>query len=145
MAKLVTPYENDPFLGHLSTPITTSLLTRLILTNLPAYRQGLSSMRRGLEIGMAHGYFLIGPFITLGPLRNSSIANFAGFLATIGLITILGLALSIYGNVSFNDLGEDKGIQSKEGWTKFTLGFTVGGFGGAAFAFGVLNNINTIL
>ena len=144
MAKLVTPYENDPFLGHLSTPITTSLLTRLILSNLPAYREGVSSITRGIEIGIAHGYFLIGPFITLGPLRNSTIANFAGYLATLGLLIILGIALSIYGNVSFENSAKENGIQSKEGWQKFTLGFIVGGFGGATFAFGLLNNIHNV-
>ena len=73
MANFVKPYKNDPFVGHLSTPITTSAATRAILGNLPAYRPGLSSTLRGLEVGMAHGYFLVGPFALLGPLRNSSV------------------------------------------------------------------------
>ena len=64
MANLVKQYKNDPFTGHLSTPITTSLLTRLILSNLPLYREGLSPILKGLEIGISHGYFLIGPFVT---------------------------------------------------------------------------------
>jgi photosystem I subunit 11 len=140
MAKLVTTYENDPFVGHLSTPITTSILTRVILKNLPIYRAGLSSILRGIEIGMAHGYFLIGPFVTLGPLRNSEIANFAGLLSTFGLIIILAMALSMYGTVSFETSEEGSPIQNKIEWKKFTLGFTIGGFGGAGFAFGLINN-----
>ena len=140
MAKLVTTYENDPFVGHLSNPITTSVLTRLILKNLPAYRPGLSSILRGIEIGMAHGYFLIGPFTTLGPLRNSEIANFAGLLSTFGLIIILAMGLAMYGTVSFETSEEGSGIQNKPEWNKFTLGFVIGGFGGASFAFGLINN-----
>ena len=53
----VGPYGDDPTVGHLSTPITTSMITRTLLGNLPAYRPGLSSLLRGLEVGMAHGYF----------------------------------------------------------------------------------------
>ena len=41
MANFVKPYKNDPFVGHLSTPITTSAATRAILGNLPAYRKML--------------------------------------------------------------------------------------------------------
>ena len=88
----VGPYGDDPTVGHLSTPITTSMITRTLLGNLPAYRVGLSSLLRGLEVGMAHGYFLIGPFYKLGPLRNSDVALLAGFMSSVGLIIILGLA-----------------------------------------------------
>jgi hypothetical protein len=38
----------------------------------------LTPLLRGLEIGLAHGYFLIGPFAT-GTLRNSEIALLSGF------------------------------------------------------------------
>jgi|TARA_B110000967_G_C18650927_1_gene443318 photosystem I subunit 11 len=141
MANFVKPYKNDPFVGHLSTPITTSAATRAILGNLPAYRPNLSSKLRGLEIGMAHGYFLLGPFTTLGPLRNSEIANLAGFLSAIGLICILGVGLAAYGNVSFDgsEIETPENIQSKKGWTKFTGGFMIGAFGGAVFGFLLLN------
>ena len=137
MANLVKQYKNDPFTGHLSTPITTSLLTRLILSNLPLYRKGLSSILKGLEIGISHGYFLIGPFATFGPLRNSSIANFAGLLSTFGLICILVMGLIIYGNVSF----DDSNIKNKSEWNKLTFGFLIGGLGGAGFAFSLLNYV----
>jgi len=109
MAQLVIKYQNDAFVGHLSTPITNSVLTRFILKNLSAYRP-LTALARGLEIGIAHGYFLIGPFITLGPLRDSTIGDLAGLLATLGLIIILSLALVIYGNVSFENVNLNKKI-----------------------------------
>jgi predicted Na+-dependent transporter len=83
---------------------------------------------------MSHGYFLLGPFVSLGPLRNSEIANLAGFLSVIGLIIILGIALTIYSYVSEK---EEKLI-----WNKFTIGFVSGAIGGAGFAYGLLENIN---
>ena len=89
MANFIKPYNDDPFVGHLATPITSSAVTRALLMNLPAYRFGLTPLLRGLEIGLAHGYFLIGPFTKLGPLRNSDIALLSGFLSTVGLILIL--------------------------------------------------------
>jgi len=79
MSEFIKPYNNDPFVGNLSTPVTTSTATKLYLGNLPIYRKGLSPLLRGLEIGMAHGYFLIGPFYILGPLRNSENALLVGF------------------------------------------------------------------
>jgi len=141
MAKLVVPYSNDPFMGHLSTPITNSVLTRTILSNLSAYRP-LTALVRGLEIGLSHGYFLIGPFITLGPLRNSTIGNLAGFLATLGIILILSIALTIYGNVSFKDnnilVNSKLEFLNSRNWNIFTKGFIIGGFSGASFAYTLL-------
>jgi|AntAceMinimDraft_1070359.scaffolds.fasta_scaffold01910_6 photosystem I subunit 11 len=79
MANFVKLYKNNPSVGYLSTPITTSAVTHAILGNLPAYLPGFSSVLRSLKIGMTHGYFLLGLFTILGPLRNSVIANLAGF------------------------------------------------------------------
>ena len=141
MANFVKPYKNDPFVGHLSTPITTSAATRAILGNLPAYRAGLTPVLRGLEVGMAHGYFLMGPFVKLGPLRNSDIYLLAAFMSTAGLICILTVGLTIYGNATFSMADKAEGIQSQKGWLEFTGGFTVGSFGGAAFAYFLLSSI----
>jgi len=141
MANFVKPYKGDPFVGHLSTPITTSAATGAILGNLPAYRPGLSSTLRGLEIGMAHGYFLVGPFALLGPLRNSSISLLAAFLSAAGLIIILSVGLAIYGNATFSAADQAEGIQSKKGWQEFNGGFTIGAFGGASFAYFLLTFI----
>ena len=149
MANFIKPYNDDPFVGHLATPITSSAVTRSILQNLPAYRFGLTPLLRGLEIGLAHGYFLIGPFVKLGPLRNSDIVLFAGFLSTIGLIVILTLGLTIYGMASF---GQEKSeptdindLQTKKSWDQFKGGFFVGACGSAGFAFICLSSIPTFI
>ena len=137
---VVAPFKNDPFVGHLSTPITSSNLTRSYLSSLPAYKAGLSPLLRGINIGYVHGYFLLGPFVKLGPLRNSEVANFVGLVSTISLIIILTTALLIYGAVSFSDNEDTKkksiiDFLTPEGWYQFTSGFIVGGFGGASVAY----------
>lgn len=143
MANFIKPYNNDPFVGHLITPITSSSVTRSILKNLPAYRSGLAPLLRGLEIGLAHGYFLIGPFAKLGPLRNSDIALLAGFLSTIGLLVILTLGLTIYGEAVFEQTSNESGqnLQTKKAWNQFKGGFFVGGCGSAGFALICLSSI----
>jgi photosystem I subunit 11 len=144
MANFIKPYNDDPFVGHLATPITSSSLTRALLKNLPAYRFGLTPLLRGLEIGLAHGYFLIGPFAQLGPLRNSEIGLLAGFLSTIGLILILTLGLTIYGATTFgNQKSQGNTLQTKKAWDQFKGGFFVGACGSAGFAFICLSSIPT--
>jgi len=144
MANFIKPYNDDPFVGHLATPITSSSLTRALLKNLPAYRFGLTPLLRGLEIGLAHGYFLIGPFAKLGPLRNSDIGLLAGFLSTVGLILILTLGLTIYGVASFGqDTSSGNELQTKKSWDQFKGGFFVGACGSAGFAFICLSSIPT--
>ena len=142
MAEFVKPYNNDPFVGNLSTPVTTSTATKLYLGNLPIYRKGLSPLLRGLEIGMAHGYFLIGPFYILGPLRNSENALLVGMFSALGLIVILTLGLSTYGLASFQDGGKLEGLESSRGWREFTSGFFIGAVGGDIVAFILLANIS---
>nr|QCI08564.1 photosystem I reaction center subunit XI [Spermothamnion repens] len=142
--EFVQPYNNDPFVGNLSTPVSTSSFTKGLLSNLPAYRKGLSPLLRGLEIGMAHGYFLIGPFDKLGPLRNTDVALLSGFLSSVGLIIILTTCLSMYGSVSFNKNDSKDLLQTSEGWGQFTAGFLVGAVGGSGFAYLILDNIPLI-
>nr|QGW12643.1 subunit XI of photosystem I [Nanofrustulum shiloi] len=148
MANFIKPYNDDPFVGHLATPITSSAVTRAILRNLPAYRFGLTPLLRGLEIGLAHGYFLMGPFVKLGPLRDSEIGLLSGFLSTIGLILILTLALTIYGVATFGSettesTTAETELQSRTGWDQFKGGFFVGACGSAGFAFICLSSIPT--
>lgn len=136
---IIQPYRGDVQLGSLSTPISNSNSSIGWLRNLPIYRSGLSSINRGLEIGMAHGYFLLGPFLKLGPLRNSDGALLAGLASTCGLIVILSMGLSLYGVAVFQAgrkaVGELPGnLQSRKQWSLFTSGFFVGGVGGAIFA-----------
>nr|YP_009395971.1 photosystem I reaction center subunit XI [Dasya naccarioides]ARW65157.1 photosystem I reaction center subunit XI [Dasya naccarioides] len=143
MKDFIQPYNNDSFVGNLSTPVSTSSFTKSLLSNLPIYRRGLSPLLRGLEVGMAHGYFLIGPFDKLGPLRNTDVALLSGFLSAVGLIIILTACLAIYGNVSFNIDKQNTTdlLQTSEGWGQFTAGFLVGSVGGAGFAYLLLANI----
>jgi len=142
MSDFIKPYNNDPFVGNLATPVTTSTATKLYLGNLPIYRKGLSPIMRGLEIGMAHGYFLIGPFYILGPMRNTENALLVGLVAAIGLILILTIGLTIYGLASFqSDTGANT-LESSKGWRNFTSGFCVGALGGAVVAYSLLDNIS---
>jgi photosystem I subunit 11 len=145
MANFIKPYNDDPFVGHLATPITSSAITRTILGNLPAYRPGLTPLLRGLEIGLAHGYFLIGPFTKLGPLRNTDVALLAGFLSTLGLIIIATLGLTIYGYATFQENDQKESFQSKQGWNQFKGGFLIGAFGGCSFAYICLLSIPTFV
>lgn len=143
---VVSPFQGDPFVGHLSTPITTSALTKTYLSLLPAYKSGLSPLLRGINIGFVHGYFLLGPFAKLGPLRDSQVANFVGFVSTISLIIILTTCLLIYGYVTFSESKTNEVTSKKalvdfltaKGWRQFTSGFIVGGFGGAGVAYTLL-------
>lgn len=137
---VVSSFEGDPFVGHLSTPISTSSLTKTYLSLLPAYKTGLSPLLRGISIGFSHGYFLFGPFEALGPLRNSSVAPFIGLVSTISLIVILTFGLLIYGYVTFSskDTTPAKGTAeflTAKGWSQLTSGFILGGFGGASVAY----------
>jgi photosystem II CP43 chlorophyll apoprotein len=134
-----------PEIGNLHTPVNTSDITLDLLANLPIYRQGLSSFSRGLEIGMAHGYFLIGPFVKLGPLRDTELANQAGLIATIGLLLILSICLWLYGSVSFQGRKPAQGelpqnLKTAKSWSEFNAGWTIGSCGGALFAFLLLSN-----
>lgn len=63
--------NGDPFVGSFETPVTSSPLVANYLSNLPAYRTGVSPSLRGVEIGLAHGFLLAGPFIKVsGGLRT---------------------------------------------------------------------------
>ncbi|MBO1349820.1 MAG: photosystem I reaction center protein subunit XI [Hormoscilla sp. GUM202] len=140
--EVIKPYNDDPFVGHLSTPISDSDFTKAFISNLPAYRTGLSPLLRGLEVGMAHGYFLYGPFAVLGPLRDSDLSTAAGLLATVGMVMILTIALSIHGAADAPKPPVTAGVPnppaelwSKLGWSEFAGGFFLGGCGGAFFAY----------
>lgn len=144
--ELIKPYKGDPFTGHLSTPISDSDFTRAFIGNLPAYRKGLSPLLRGLEIGMAHGYFLVGPWTVFGPLRDSEHAAVGGLISAIALILIATACLSTYGLATFqgeNDSSSDS-LQTSEGWSQFAGGFFVGATGGAFVAYLLLANFPII-
>jgi len=142
---LIKPYNNDPFIGNLSTPISDSAFTRAFIGNLPAYRKGLSPLLRGLEIGLAHGYFLVGPWTVLGPLRDSDFAALGGLLSAVGLVLIASTCLSLYGLASFQGESEStESLQTSEGWSQFAGGFFVGAMGSAFVAFFLLENLSVV-
>lgn len=62
-AQIIQPLNGDPFVGMLETPVTSEGAVATFLANLPAYRTGVSPTLRGVEIGLAHGFLLAGPFI----------------------------------------------------------------------------------
>ncbi len=137
----------------LETPVTSSPLVASYLSNLPAYRTGVSPLLRGVEIGLAHGFLVVGPFIKLGPLRNfagasGNAAEIAGCLSAAGLVLILTMCLSMYGQVTFQNDVPQVGVktlsgrniqrdplQTSEGWSKFAAGWTVGGLSGVAWGY----------
>lgn len=140
MTDFVKPFKNDPQLGNLSTPISDSAIVKAFIGNLPAYRPGLSAGRRGLEIGMAHGYFIYGPFALLGPLRNTELGSLAGLLATVASVVLLTLGLSLYGQTvtkleSSSAVEAPAELSTSAGWSEFAGSFLLGGAGGAAFAY----------
>ncbi len=135
----------DPWVGNLATPINASALTLWYINNLPAYRPGLTPWRRGLEVGMAHGYWLLGPFLLLGPFRGTAIADIFGLIATICLIAIATLCLSCYASTApdapiatLTTPTVPDAFASPNGWNSFANGFLIGGVGGSTFAFGLL-------
>jgi photosystem I subunit 11 len=148
MPNQVVTNVGDSQIGNLATPVNSSGIVKAFISNLPAYRQGLSAQRRGLEVGMAHGYLLIGPFTLLGPQRNSEHAHLSGLLATIGLVVILTVCLSLYSSVmpaaplaSVTVPNMPADLKGQAGWNEFTTGFLIGGMGGAGFCYVLLANI----
>jgi hypothetical protein len=69
-AQVIQPLNGDPFVSMLETPVTSSPLVVSYLSNLPAYRTGVAPLLRGVEIGLAHGFFLPGPFIKVRPAEG---------------------------------------------------------------------------
>ncbi|GAU51179.1 hypothetical protein TSUD_181890 [Trifolium subterraneum] len=150
--QVVQPINGDPFIGSLETPVTSSPLVAWYLSNLPAYRTAVNPLLRGIEVGLAHGFLLVGPFVKAGPLRNTEYAGSAGSLAAAGLVVILSLTLTIYGISSFNEgdpstapsltlTGRKKQpdpLQTADGWAKFTGGFFFGGISGVTWAYFLL-------
>lgn len=133
----------------LETPVTSSPLVASYLSNLPAYRTGVSPLLRGVEIGLAHGFLLVGPFIKLGPLRAvEGTAEVAGCMSAAALVLILTACLSAYGAVTFQQPGPSVGVktlsgrsmspdplQTADGWSNFAAGFAVGGLSGVAWGY----------
>ncbi|MBD3881940.1 photosystem I reaction center protein subunit XI [Phormidium tenue FACHB-886] len=133
---------DDPQIGNLATPINSSDFTKALINNLPAYRAGLSPQRRGLEIGMAHGYLLFGPFAYTSQFRNTGVSDIVGLIEAILLVVILTVCLSLYAGSRPNKPvktvtapNTPASLDSSEGWSELAGSFLVGGIGGAGFAY----------
>lgn len=148
---IIKPFRGDPFVANLSTPITDSPLARAFINNLPAYRQGLTPFMRGLEIGMAHGYFLVGPEVVVGPLRETAHgANLSGLITAIFITASACLGISIFALTTFQ--GNPRGayssysrdflrpLRKREEWNQLNAGVFLGSMGGAIFAYLLLEN-----
>lgn len=142
---------NDPQVGNLATPINASGLIKTYINNLPAYRRGLSPQRRGLEVGLAHGYWLVGPFATFNPLRMTDVTYLVGLLSAVGMILISTLAISLYAasnppkpvaTVTTPNPPRELNDNPSEGWNEYATGFFIGGVGGAIVAFMLLSNLD---
>jgi photosystem I subunit 11 len=146
--QVIQPLNGDPYIGMLETPVTSAPIVVNYLANLPANRIGITPIQRGVEIGLAHGFFIPGPFIKLGPLRNvDGSAEIAGCLAGAGLVIILASCLSIYGAATFQrkeivgiktltgrEITRDK-LQTSEGWNDFASGWVFGGLSGVLYCY----------
>jgi photosystem I subunit 11 len=142
MTMQVIQPAGDPQVGNLATPVNSSGFTKAFINNLPAYRAGLSPQRRGLEIGMAHGYLLFGPFAFGSHFRNTELADFVGLMAAIVLVLILTICLSLYSSTgvgkpiaTITNPEPPEALGTREGWSEFAGSFLIGGMGGAVFAY----------
>lgn len=70
-AQIISPVNGDPFVGMLETPVTSAPIVATYLSNLPAYRTGVAPLLRGVEIGLAHGFLLAGPFIKASKVASA--------------------------------------------------------------------------
>lgn len=150
--EVVRPYNGDPFIGNLETPINSSPLALAYINNLPAYRKNVSPLVRGIEIGMAHGFFLVGPETLLGPLRETDVAYVGGLITAIAIALVATIGMAAYGLVAFKEGGDFEvqnprtpaELRTAEGWSQLTGGFFVGAMGGAFVAFFLLENFDII-
>ncbi|KAG6549476.1 hypothetical protein Mapa_009012 [Marchantia paleacea] len=154
--QVIEPLNGDPFVGGLETPVTSSPLIAWYLSNLPAYRTAVSPLLRGVEVGLAHGFLLVGPFVKTGPLRNTDIAGPAGSFAAAGLVVILSVCLTMYGIAQFKEGAasiapsltlsgrkkEADKLQTAQGWASFSGGFFFGGLSGVYWAYFLLYVVN---
>ncbi len=130
---VVHPVE-DVYSANIETPINSSGWTKAYLNSLPAYRKGISVFRRGVEAGIAHGIWIIIPFVTLGPLRDTPSANIAGLVSGIGLLIISTLLIFLYGasnppapTLTLTTPRPPEEFKTSAGWIKYGNGFLIGG------------------
>jgi photosystem I subunit XI len=137
--------------GDLLTPINSSPLVKGIMKNLSFYRSGLSPLRRGLEIGVTHGYWLIGPFAKFNPLRSTDVGTLASLLADFGLIVISTVLIVLYAAshppaplTATATPAPPAEFRTQAAWNEYAGGFFVGGVLGAIGAYLILANVDVL-
>lgn len=141
----------DPQYGDLLTPINSSPLVRSIMSNLSAYRSGLSPLRRGLEVGVLHGYWLVGPFTEFNPLRYTPVGTFGSLLSAFGLVVISTILIVLYAAsnppaplAATATPNPPDAFRSKKGWNEYATGFFLGGTLGAIAAYLIVANFDVL-
>jgi photosystem I subunit XI len=139
----------DPQGSNLATPINNSKLAKAIVNNFSAYRQGLSPLRRGIEVGLAHGYWQLGPFFKFNPLRYYNGGALTSLLSDIGLVAISAAVIALYAATNppppiatITVPNPPDAFASTKGWNTYATGFLVGGVGGAIVAYLIVSNID---
>merc|ERR1719188_889776 len=129
----------EPFAGdQVKTIVSDSRFSKQFIANCAFYREGLKPWQRGLEIGMAHGYFLIGPFVSLGPLRNTPEAATVGLLAGCAIIGLVSVGGLLFGTTIKPTRFDRKGDPPASGFQEMINWHALGGIGGAGFAHALL-------
>jgi photosystem I subunit XI len=141
----------DAQYGDLLTPINSSPIVKTIMGNLSAYRSGVSPLRRGLEVGVTHGYWLVGPFAKFNPLRDTAAGTLVAFLSAIGLVIISTALIVLYAEshppkplTATATPAPGEAFFTVQGWNKYALGFLGGGAIGAFIAYLLLANIDVL-
>jgi photosystem I subunit 11 len=109
----------------------------------------MAPITRGLEIGLAHGYFLVGPEIVFGALRDFDAAPYLGGFVTAIVLVLLGTAgMNAHGLVSLKPAAElppgTDALKTAEGWSEMSAGFFIGGSGGAFMAYFLLEHFEEV-
>jgi len=145
--EVVHPAKNDPQIGNLETPINASGLSKWLINIQPGYRKGLTPFRRGFDVGITQGLWLVIPFIKLGPLRDTDVANLAGLLSAIGLTIIATSAIWLYAasnprkpEATITTPHPPAELNKPAGWFEYGNGFLLGGLSGVTITYFVLSN-----
>ncbi len=149
--EVVHPVNGDPQIGNLETPINASGLGKWLINIQPGYRKGLTPFRRGFDVGVVQGLWLIIPFVKLGPLRDTDIANIAGLLSAYGLILISTTAIWLYAasqppnpQVTVTTPNPPAELKTSAGWSEYGKGFLFGALSGSTITYFVLSNWGVI-
>ena len=142
VGNFITPKSSQVQSLKMTGQVTPSDPTILFLRNLPIYRQGISPLFRGLEIGMAHGYFLAGPLTVFNPIEQPEAATQFGLILTIVVVGAIAISLSWYRVKEPNEGNNTRfyWLKDLEQWNQFRGGFLIGGAGGALLAYFLLQN-----